>query len=96
MNAIKIDRDGTITQTDGPDEAWMTDDVVWAEIEYPGQPGHAIYYDDDAMEDPGMVRVLIAGAEVPLPVFVVGIDGERTCAPTLSSQQIKQDLRLPS
>lgn len=94
LTAIIIERDGSVVAETRPEDEWMDEDIVWAETEYRGHPDHAIYYDDEAMEDPGMVRAVIAGVEVPLPVWIVGVDGENTCPPTVSIEKVKGDLSL--
>lgn len=93
MSAIRIDRDGCVTREARPIDVWMDDDTTWDAIGYPGRTDHAIYFDDMALfEDPDLVRASIAGAQVPLPVFIVGVDGERDCIPTISIEQVEKDL----
>ena len=96
LTAIKIDRNGSVTAETRPEEEWMDEDTVWAETDYRGHPDHAIYYDDEAMEDPGMVRAVVAGIEVPLPVWIVGVEGENTCPPSVSIETVQGDLSLPA
>jgi len=98
MKAIKIDRSGEVTLVSGDDDFWMEgegEDTVWAEGEYLGEPAHTIYYDDEAMTDPGEVRAVIAGREFPLPVWIVGVDGEKTTDVALDVEKVRKDLNIP-
>lgn len=96
MKAIKIERDGTVTEEIGGEDFWMSEDIEWAEGDYPGHSDHAVYYDDNAMSDPGMVRATIAGHEYPLPVWIVGVEGENTVDARLPLDKVKADIALPA
>lgn len=95
MKAIKIERDGEVTVHEGPEDFWMEEDIVWAETEPPAFPGNTIYYDDESITDPGEVRVVIGGVEVPLPAWLVGVSGENTCDPTVTPDDVRQGITLP-
>ena len=95
MKAIQISRNGDITVHEGPEDFWMDEDIVWAETEPPGLPGNTIYYDDESINDPGEVRVMLGGVEVPLPAWLVGISGEDTCDPTVDIDEVMKALSLP-
>lgn len=95
MKAILISKNGDVSIHEGEEDFWEDDDVVYAEIETPQFPGNAIYYDDESMQDPGEVRAVIGGVEVPLPAWVVGVRGEDIIDPTVSVEDIKKSIALP-
>lgn len=94
MKVIKIERDGSVIDQDVDVEFFDDEDTTFAEIAY-GDNRHAIYYDDDAMSDPGMVRAIVAGIEIPLPAWIVGIAGEDLVDAKLDTGAIKSQLALP-
>lgn len=97
MKAYCINRDGTVTSHEGEDETfWEDEDIVYAEIETPQFPGNAIYYDDESLQDPGEVRVIVAGVEIPLPAWFVGVNGEDLCNPTVTAEDVSKTIRLPA
>ena len=95
MRVIKVSRDGEVTSHDGEPDFWMNEDICWAATDYPGEEGHYIYYDDEAMTDPGQVRIMIAGNEIPLPVWITGSDGHDTGDASISLEKVRKDLQIP-
>ena len=96
MKAINIARDGSVTLHEGEEDFWLDEDITWAETEPPQFPGHTIYYDDESLQDPGEVRVVLGGVEVPLPAWLVGINGHDVCDPTVHIDEVRKAIKLPS
>lgn len=96
MKAIKIDTDGTVAAFEGQQDFWMAKDIDWAEGPYPGEKGHVVFYDDNALFADVQVRTTIAGHDYPIPCWIVGIDGEHTTDTTLRVQKVANDLGVRS
>ncbi len=96
MKVIKISRDGSVTSHEGEPNYWRDRSITWAITGFPGHPDHDIYYDDESMSDPGQVRVMIGNIELPLPAWVVGVDGEKTGPATLTIKQVESTISLPA
>lgn len=92
VRAIKVDVDGTIGFHSGPEDFFMTKDIDWAEGPYPGHDDHAVYYDDNALFAEEQVRTTLAGIDYPLPLWIVGVQGERTADATLEVDKVIEDL----
>lgn len=92
MRAIKVDIDGTVGDYEGPEDFWMDDDIVWAEGPYPGDPQHAVYYDDDALFADEQVRATLGGLDYPLPFWIVGVSGDETVDVALALEKVIGDL----
>ena len=95
MKAIKIAANGEVTEHEGPEDFWMDDEIVWAETEPPAFPGNTIYYDDESFANPGEVRAVVGGVEIPLPAWLMGISGEDTCDPTVGVEEVRRAITLP-
>lgn len=92
MRAIKVDVDGTVVDYEGPEDFWMVDDIDWAEGPYPGDAQHAVYYDDNALFASKQVRAKLGDIDYPLPIWIVGVAGDRTVDASLTLEKIIGDL----
>lgn len=92
MRAIRVDQDGTVKEFDGKPNFWMDKNISWAAGDYRGQKDHFVYYNDMAMFEPQLVRANIAGSGFPLPVWIVGADGEADTDATLTVDRVMADL----
>ena len=95
MKAYRIERDGNVVVHEGEPNFWMNEDIVFGATNAPHIPGHAIYYDEESLSDPGEVRVIVAGVEVPLPAWFVGTQGHLDCDPRISPEDLKKSISLP-
>jgi hypothetical protein len=92
MLAIKIDVDGTVGYFEGPQDFWMDEAIDWAEGSYPGEEGHAVYFDDNALFADVQVRTTLAGVDYPIPLWVVGVHGEDIVDATIDLDKVIADL----
>lgn len=97
MKAYCINRDGSVTEHHGEPDFWMEgDEISWTATEARTLPGNDIYYDDESISDPGEVRASVAGVEVPLPAWFVGFEADDSCSPTVSIDELRKHIALPS
>ena len=94
MRVIEVDSEGSVIERNGDPDYWMTPDTVWASTEYPADEKHEIYYNDEAMSDPGQVRIKIQGVELPLPLWITGKDGEKTGEASKSIKEVERDINI--
>lgn len=98
MKAYHVAKDGSVTIQEGGDSFWFdeNEEIIFMETEAKDFPGHTIYYDDESIFKANEVRALVAGTEVPLPVWFCGIDGENITSPKISVESLKGSIRLPA
>lgn len=96
LKAYKIDRDGTVSVEEGPEDFWMDENIDYAETETPLIPGHTVFFDDNAISQPGHVRMMVGGVEVPLPAWFLGVEGEGTRTPDITPEDLQKAIKIPS
>ena len=92
MRLIKVDVDGTVTEQHGELDFLMDEEITWAVGDYRGEKDHFVYYDDEALFGPEPARTTIAGLSYPLPLWIVGADGEDDADATLDLEKVRADL----
>jgi len=88
MIAYRIDKDLTISKVEGSLREILTKDIVWACLPY--DKDNDIWYDDFGLLRKGVVLARIGyHRRVPLPVYILGADGERCCDPLVSIEDVE-------
>lgn len=88
MKAFKIGTDG-ITEVEIDVGGMMADQITWDTIEL--DPGHDLLVDDDGLRRPALTTAKVGSRpHLPLPVFVVGVQGERNVDATITLAEITQ------
>ncbi|MDH7971290.1 hypothetical protein QH494_03780 [Sphingomonas sp. AR_OL41] len=96
MKAFRVDRFG-ITEVDMPDDfddtAVFGWDWDWDCVRLGN--GHDAWVRDDALFQPGLALATFGEhANVPLPAYVLGADGERTVAATISLDDLSAQVSM--
>lgn len=88
MKAYRIEKDLSVKEVDIDVEDDLDDDIAWEAL--PLDDSHDIYYDGEGMFAPGVVTAKIGRHDrVPLPVYIVGGEGERQAAVTYPKAYIE-------
>lgn len=94
MKAFKVDRFG-ITEVDMPDDFVRSAVFGWDWDCVRLENGHDAWVRDDALFQPGLALATFGErANVPLPAYVLGVDGERTVAATISLDDLSAQVSM--
>lgn len=90
MRALRVDVDG-IAEVEVPEDFLELSDFDWDCIGLDN--GHDAWVRDDALFRPRVnVARIGARSRVPLPAYVLGVDGERTVGATMALDDLKAEV----
>lgn len=88
MIAYLIDKDFTISKVEGSIKEILHKEIVWACLGY--NEDNDIWYDDFGLSKGNIVLAKVGRhPRVPLPVYIMGGDGELSCDPWIPMEEVE-------
>lgn len=88
MRIIVINPDLSVEEIDRDEEAWLPDDEEWDAVSI-ADGTHDAYVDDNGLFKPGTVTANLDGNVIPLPAYIVGVDGEDVVDASLGLDDVR-------